>query len=91
MGWEGFTKEVESRLGRAERCPVWVLWKQTLRWNLGCHMFLKDPQCERHLGGSVKKASAFGLSHDLRVLGSSPVLGSMLREESALDSLSLSY
>ena len=36
-----------------------------------------------HLGGSVTEASAFGSSHDFRVLGSSPMLGSLLSRESA--------
>ena len=31
-----------------------------------------------HLGGSVGEVSAFSSGHDLRVLGSSPVLGSLL-------------
>jgi len=43
-----------------------------------------------HLGGSVSYASAFGSGHDLRVLGSSPMLGSLLSGESASPSLSAS-
>ena len=35
------------------------------------------------LGGSVGLVSAFGSGHDLRVLGSSPTLGSLLSRESA--------
>ena len=36
-----------------------------------------------YLGGSVSEASAFGSGHDLRVLGWSPVSGSLLSGESA--------
>ena len=35
------------------------------------------------LGGSASEASAFSSGHDLRVLGSSPALGSLLIGESA--------
>ena len=43
-----------------------------------------------HLGGSVSYASAFGLGHDPRVLGSSPALGSLLSGESASPSACVS-
>ena len=35
----------------------------------------------KHLAGSVGKASAFSSTHDLRVLGWSPVSGSLLSKE----------
>ena len=35
-----------------------------------------------HLGGSVSYISAFSSGHDPRVLGLSPILGSLLSEES---------
>ena len=46
-------------------------------------LLILEKQPEGHLGGSVGEASAFGLSHDLRVLGSSPESGSLLSGESA--------
>ena len=41
---------------------------------------------EGHLGGSVSEASAFGSGHDLRVLGLSPMSGSLLSGEPASSS-----
>ena len=38
---------------------------------------------EGRLGGSVAEASAFHSGHDLRVLGSTPLLGSLLKGEPA--------
>ena len=49
---------------------------------------VKTESEEGRLGGSVSEASAFGLGHDPGVLGSSPISGSLLSEESASPSLS---
>ena len=35
-----------------------------------------------HLGGSVGEVSAFSSGHDLRILGSSPMSGSLISRES---------
>uniref|UniRef100_A0A452QX02 FERM, ARHGEF and pleckstrin domain-containing protein 2 n=1 Tax=Ursus americanus TaxID=9643 RepID=A0A452QX02_URSAM len=43
----------------------------------------KDDRCQGCLGGSIGEASAFGSSHDPRVLGWSPTSGSLLGRESA--------
>ena len=54
-----------------------------------CFLKLKSEFPKECLGGSIGLVSAFGLDHDLRVLRSSPMLCSLLSQESVSPSASL--